>query len=191
MNIWNRAQAALRKWRSPAATGTTAPDRHLLDANRNLRDLIEDTSIPAAVRAELSEEFDEIQAISEKLRHGEVHIAAFGRVGVGKSSLLNALLGRDAFSTSPLHGETLTEGQASWRSFQDGNVVLVDTPGIDEMRGAERERLARRVVRRADITLMLCESDLTDDEFRSLEYMCGAHLTLLLVLYKADRYTAA
>lgn len=190
MNIWNRAQAALRKWRSPGATGTTAPDRHLLEANRNLRDLIEDTSIPAAVRAELSEEFEEIQAISEKLRHGEVHITAFGRVGVGKSSLLNAILGRDAFSTSPLHGETVTEGQASWRTFQDGNVVLVDTPGIDEMHGAERERLARRVVQRADITLMLCESDLTDAEFRALESLCGAHRTVLLVLNKADRYTA-
>jgi hypothetical protein len=191
MNIWNRARAALRKSRLRAATGKTAPERHLLDANRNLRDLIEDTSIPAAVRAELSEEFDEIHAISEKLRNGEVHIAAFGRVGVGKSSLLNALLGRAAFSTSPLHGETVTEDHAAWRSLRDGNVVLIDTPGIDELHGADRERLARRVVRRADITLMLCEADLTDTEFRALESLCGAHRTVLLVLNKADRYTAA
>jgi hypothetical protein len=191
MNIWNRARAALRKSRSPAATGKTAPERHLLDANRNLRDLIEDTSIPASVRAELREEFDEIHAISEKLRNGEVHIAAFGRVGVGKSSLLNALLGRAAFSTSPLHGETVAEGHAAWRSLRDGNVVLIDTPGIDEVHGAEREPLARRVVRRADITLMLCEADLTDAEFRALESLCGAHRTVLLVLNKADRYTVA
>ena len=181
----------MRKSRLRAATGKTAPERHLLDANRNLRDLIEDTSIPAAVRAELSEEFDEIHAISEKLRNGEVHIAAFGRVGVGKSSLLNALLGRAAFSTSPLHGETVTEHHAAWRSLRDGNVVLIDTPGIDELHGADRERLARRVVRRADITLMLCEADLTDTEFRALESLCGAHRTVLLILNKADRYTAA
>ena len=190
MNIWKRALAGLRKWRSPDATAKTTPERHLLEANRNLRELIEDTGIPASVRAELGEEFDEIQAISDKLRNSEIHVAAFGRVGVGKSSLLNALLQRDVFSTSPLHGETIAEGRAGWRSFRDGNVVLVDTPGIDEVHGAERERLARRVTRRADITLMLCEADLTDAEFRALESLCGAHRTVLLVLNKADRYTA-
>ena len=42
---------------------------------------MEDTSIPAAVREELAQEFRDIEAISEKLRHGEIHIAAFGRVG--------------------------------------------------------------------------------------------------------------
>jgi len=179
----------LRRWRSPTATVKTPPERHLLDANRNLRELVEDTHVPAAVRAELAEEFEEIEAISDKLRKAEVHIAAFGRVGVGKSSLLNALLGRDRFSTSPLHGETLVEGRAEWRTLRDGNVVLVDTPGIDELAGAERERLARRLARRADITLMLCEADLTDTELRALETLCGAHRTVLLVLNKADRYT--
>jgi small GTP-binding protein len=191
MNIWNRVRAGLRKWRSPTATATTTPEQHLLEANRNLRELVEDTAIPAAVRAELSEEFEEIQAISEKLRNNEIHIAAFGRVGVGKSSLLNALLQRDAFSTSPLHGETTAEGRAPWRTQRDGNVVLLDTPGIDEVRGAERERLARRVARRADIILMVCEADLTDAELRALEALCGPHRTVLLVLNKADRYTVA
>jgi GTPase SAR1 family protein/uncharacterized protein (DUF697 family) len=181
----------LRNWRSPGkGTPTIAtPDRHLLDANRNLRDLIEDTSIPAAVRAELAVEFAEIESISEKLRSGEIHIAAFGRVGVGKSSLLNALLQREAFSTSPLHGETKTEGREAWRSLRDGRVVLIDAPGIDELDGAERERLARSISRRADVVLMLCEGDLTDFEYRALERLCSAQRSVLLVLNKADRYT--
>jgi len=191
MNIWNRARSALRSWRSPARTpGTAAPDRHLLDANRNLRDLIEDTSIPAAVRAELAAEFAEIETISEKLRKGEIHIAAFGRVGVGKSSLLNALLQREAFATSPLHGETRKEDRKAWQTLRDGHVVLIDTPGTDELDGAEREQLARTISRRADVTLMLCEGDLTDFEFRALGELCTAQRSVLLVLNKADRYTA-
>jgi len=181
----------LRSWRSPAKTNPTAnPERQLLEANRNLRELIEDTSIPAAVRAELAAEFEEIDSISNKLRAGEVHLAAFGRVGVGKSSLLNALLGRDAFSTSPLHGETKKEGRAVWQSLREGHVVLIDTPGIDELDGVEREELARRISRRADITLMLCEGDLTDSEFQALRELCSAQRTVLLVLNKADRYTS-
>ena len=163
----------------------------MLEANRNLRELIEDTSIPASVRAELTEEFTEIESISEKLRAGEVHIAAFGRVGVGKSSLLNALLEHPAFTTSPLHGETRREGRADWHSLRDGKVVLIDTPGIDELDGAEREALARAVSRRADVILMLCEGDLTEVEIQALRELCSAQRTVLLVLNKSDRYTAA
>ena len=184
-------RSVLRSWRSPANKATTAnPERHLLEANRNLRELIEDTTIPSAVRAELAAEFEEIESISNKLRAGEVHIAAFGRVGVGKSSLLNALLGRDAFSTSPLHGETRREGREVWHSLREGHVVLIDTPGIDELDGAEREELARRVSRRSDVTLMLCEGDLTEFEHLALSELCAAQRMVLLVLNKADRYTA-
>ena len=192
MTIWSRVQSLLRSLRSPAKAEIKAnPERQLLEANRNLRELIEDTSSPASVRAELTEEFTEIESISEKLRAGEVHIAAFGRVGVGKSSLLNALLEHPAFTTSPLHGETRREGRADWHSLRDGKVVLIDTPGIDELDGAEREALARAVSRRADVILMLCEGDLTEVEIQALRELCSAQRTVLLVLNKSDRYTAA
>jgi GTPase SAR1 family protein len=190
MTIWNQVQSVLRNLLSPGKTGTTVnPERQLLEANRNIRELIEDSNIPSSVRAELSEEFDEIASISDKLRKGEVHIAAFGRVGVGKSSLLNALLQRKAFSTSPLHGETRKEDRSEWQSLRDGHVVLIDTPGIDELDGEERERLARSISRRSDVTLMICEGDLTESEFESLRQLCSAQRTALLVLNKSDRYT--
>jgi len=183
-------QSVLRNWLSPGETrARISPEQHLLEANRNIRELIEDTSIPASVRAELSTEFEEIQSISNKLRNGEIHIAAFGRVGVGKSSLLNALLQRKAFTTSPLHGETKMEGREEWRSLREGHVVLIDTPGIDELEGAEREALARRISNRADVTLMLCEGDLTSPEFQALEQLCAVQRTVLLVLNKSDRYS--
>lgn len=184
-------QSVLRKWRSPGSQKSRVkPEQHLLEANRNLRELIEDTTIPASVRAQLSDEFEQVEAISTKLRNGEIHIAAFGRVGVGKSSLLNALLGRHAFSASTLHGETTREGREKWQSLQAGHVVLIDTPGIDELDGQEREKLARSISNRADVTLMLCEGDLTDSEYRALKQLCVTQKTVMLVLNKADRYTA-
>jgi small GTP-binding protein len=185
-----QARDVLRGLRSRRKTGLSLPDQHLLEANRNLRDLLEDTSIPAALRAELDAEFRDIEAISEKLRNEEIHVAAFGRVGAGKSSLLNALAGRELFSTSPLHGETREASKIAWRSMAQGRVELIDTPGIDELDGAARETLATEVARRADILIMVCEGDLTRREFSALEELARRQRPVLLVLNKSDRYAA-
>ncbi|MBT8062712.1 MAG: GTP-binding protein, partial [Gammaproteobacteria bacterium] len=167
----------------------TLPDHHLLEANRNLRDLLEDTAIPAPVRAELQAEFDEIEMLLEKLSNGEIHIAAFGRVSAGKSSLLNALVGKKVFETGPLHGQTREAQRISWQTRSEDHVRLIDTPGIDELEGEEREQLARQVARRADILVMVCEGDLTEREFDALKALAARKRPLLLVLNKSDRYT--
>jgi len=129
-----------------------------------------------------------METISKKLQHGEIHIAAFGRVGTGKSSLLNALLGRKVFSTSPLHGETRVQQRSQWDSVNSDHVVLIDTPGIDELEGEAREEMARSVARVADIVLMLCEGDLTETEFKAVCSLADRKRPLLLVLNKSDRY---
>ncbi len=179
----------MRALRSSKATAPHLPDQHLLEANRNLRELLEDTRVPAAVRAELQAEFDEIEALSDKLRREEIHVAAFGRVGAGKSSLLNALVGESLFTTSPLHGETRAANQAHWQAIEHGRVELIDTPGIDELNGESRAELATSVARRADILLMVCEGDLTQVEFEALKTLANRKRPLLLVLNKSDRYT--
>ncbi len=176
--------------RNAKKTKKTESDRHLLEANQHLQDLLRDTGIPSAIKAELSAEFKEIEAISRKLDREEIHIAAFGRVGVGKSSLLNALLQQDAFTTSALHGETRHEARKTWRTIRAGHLVLIDTPGIDELDGEAREEMARNISRRADVTLLVCEADLTDSEFRALHELCQARRTVLLILNKSDRYNS-
>jgi len=175
----------------PRKTGRKNPEEHLLDANLQIQTLLGDTGIPAAVRAEMSREFAEIEAISEKLTRSEIHIAAFGRVGTGKSSLLNALLGREAFSTSPLHGETRAQQRSDWDTVNADHVVLIDTPGIDELDGEAREEMARSVARIADIVLMVCEGDLTETELRAIRELAQRKRPLLLVLNKSDRYSKA
>jgi len=125
----------------------------------------------------------------EKLEQGQLHIAVFGRVSVGKSALVNALLGEHRFEISPLHGQTLVPQRGHWADFSDGNVHLIDTPGINEVDGEARERLAREVADRADLVLFVVDGDLTDTEYTALKELANARRPVLLVLNKADRYS--
>lgn len=147
--------------------------------------------MPRGVRNSLASDYRQVRAMLDKLEHGELFVAVFGRVGVGKSSLLNALLGREEFSVSPLHGETRQVADVHWESFDGGRVRLFDTPGIDEIDGATREEMAHAVAGRADLVAFVLEGDLTGTERRALETVCAQGRPVVLVLNKADRYTDA
>ncbi len=160
---------------------------HLHLAQESLRNLLEDDRVPQEVRAALSEDYQQVEAMLEKLEHGHIHIAAFGRVSVGKSATLNALLGKPHFSTSPLHGETKTAQMSRWEAYEQGGVFFIDTPGLNEVAGEERERLAREVAARADLVLFIVDGDLTETEIRALRALMGR--PVILVFNKIDRYT--
>lgn len=181
---------ALRGWRSGKPGTSTLPEDHLLQANRNLRELLTDDSIPPGIRQALEPEFREVEQLADKLEREAIHIAVFGRVGTGKSSLCNALLGREAFATSPLHGETRESAGQAWHAAGSGSTELIDTPGIDELDGEARARMAGAVAARADVLLFVCEGDLTDVEYHALAQLAERPRQILLVLNKADRYTA-
>jgi len=170
---------------------TQAPsgDAHLALARESLRDLLNDKRVPPPVRAALAEDYQQLQLLLEKIEHGHIHIAVFGRVSVGKSALLNALLGEIKFSTSPLHGETTRAAHARWQEYDAGGVFLIDTPGINEVAGEEREQLAHDVASRCDLVLFVVDGDITDTEIKALRQVKGAAQRLLLVLNKTDRYT--
>jgi GTPase len=178
---------------APAASEVLAPptagDAHLALARDSLRRLLDDPRLPAGVREALAPDFAEIERMLQKLEQGDIHIAVLGEVSVGKSSLLNALLGEARFTTSPLHGETRAPAEARWQEVQSGGVHLLDTPGINEVGGEDRERMAREVAERADLVLFVVDGDLNATEQTALEQALEPGRPVLLVLNKADRYT--
>jgi small GTP-binding protein len=160
-------------------------------AQESLDALINDKRVPEEVRQSLMQDYSEVQAMLDRLEHGHLHIAVFGRVSVGKSALLNAMLGENRFSTSPLHGETIQAERGQWQEYEDGGVFLIDTPGINEVDGEAREQLAREVAGRADLVLFVVDSDLTETETRALREITAQHRPIILVLNKSDRYSPA
>ena len=157
-------------------------------AKESLTQLLGDDRVPDSVRDLLAEEYQQLQAMLNKIEKGHLHIAVFGRVSVGKSSVLNALLGQNVFSVSVLHGETKTESIEAWKEFDADGVYLIDTPGINEIDGDEREKLAHEVANRSDLLLFVIDSDLTDVELSALKIVANTKRPIILVVNKSDQY---
>lgn len=165
-----------------------AAHKHLQIARDSITKLLEDNRLSAGAKARLGEDYHQLQRLLDKLERGNVHVAVFGRVSVGKSALLNALAGREVFETSVLHGHTKHSAETLWQSFDSGGVFLLDTPGIDEVNGAERAQIADEVARQADVILFVIDGDMTDIEHQALRSLYQPTQPIVLVLNKADQY---
>jgi GTP-binding protein Era len=183
----------LPKWRWTKKPTEAVGDEgagHLGLARESLRDLINDTRLPDGVRDSLSHDYDAVQAMLDKIDHGHLHLSALGRVSTGKSSLLNALIGEERFSVSPVHGETRHSSIEAWSELEAGGVYLIDTPGLDEAGGEDRESLAKEVAGRSDLVIFVIDSDITDTELDALKAAISEGRPILLALNKSDLYTA-
>jgi small GTP-binding protein len=146
----------------------------------------------------LGEELQQLKAMAEKLRRGRIDIVVFGEINTGKSSLINALLG-DAVNEVSIRGGMTTEIKpAEWRGsgyqvqgYAESVVTIVDTPGLNEVDGAERARIAQLAAESADLILFITDSDLNEIEFNALRELADKHKPLILVFNQIDKYSAA
>ncbi|MGO9598783.1 MAG: Era-like GTP-binding protein [Isosphaeraceae bacterium] len=172
------------------------------DAVDQARDSLEATLAGLKLTAEeekmLSSELGQLRELSKKLDENTIEIAAFGMVSRGKSSVLNALLGRDVFEVGATHGTTVTRSAQRWEEGSRGSsgldqarLILVDTPGIDEVGGEVRETMAREVARTADLILFIISSDMQRREVEALSELRSHQKPILLVFNQIDRYPEA
>jgi small GTP-binding protein len=118
-----------------------------------------------------------------------LHIAVFGRVSTGKSTLLNTLIGEHKFAVSPLHGETRKASMQQWSEIEAGGVFLIDTPGLDEAGGEAREDMAKEVANRSDLVIFVLDGDITDSELQSLRTLLALGRPVVISLNKSDLYS--
>ncbi|AFZ43461.1 GTP-binding protein HSR1-related protein [Halothece sp. PCC 7418] len=179
-------------------------------AQDSLRSLVQQIDLTAEEKSGLESEINYLTAMLDKLEQSVVQIAAFGMVGRGKSSVLNALLGENVFQTGPLHGVTRTIGSANWElteeslgnsdqdilrvslpSRQQASIQLIDTPGIDEVDGETRELMAHQIAKQADLILFIIAGDITKVEYNALSRLREVGKPMLLVFNKIDQYPEA
>lgn len=187
-------------------------DLHYGEAIAAVNRLIHKLDLTPREKAGLEADIGHLHGVLQKLENEVVHIAVFGMVGRGKSSLLNALVGQPIFQTGPLHGVTRQAESVHWQpqklndaeqihraTLPSGqqlgqsaaSVELIDTPGIDEIDGSQRQAIAHKIAHQADLILFVIAGDLTQLEYTALSELRQAGKPILLVFNKVDQYTAS
>ena len=126
--------------------------------------------------------------IEEKRESQSLEIVAFGAISSGKSSLLNALAGRDVFRTDARGGTTVHRNEIPWPGID--KVALVDTPGLGEIAGLQRGSLSADAAKDADLVLVVVDGPLRQWEFELLARLGEMEKRVLVCLNKEDWYDA-
>ena len=122
-----------------------------------------------------------------------IKIAVIGRPNVGKSSIVNMLLGEERVIVSDIPGTTRDAIDTPF-TYEDRNYVLIDTAGIRRKKKisevTENYSVVRsfRAVDRSDVVLMVINAieGVTDQDKKIVGYAHEAGKGLILVINKWD-----
>lgn len=142
-----------------------------------------------------------VEAIQERLPDAEadeadddhLKIAIVGRPNVGKSSLLNHLLGEERVIVSPIAGTTrdAIDTDITWNRAR---VTLIDTAGVRKRGkvepGVEKYSVLRTLnaIDRADVALLLIDAvdGVTEQDQHIAGYVMDARKSIVVVINKWD-----
>ncbi|MGK7945447.1 MAG: Era-like GTP-binding protein, partial [Microcystaceae cyanobacterium] len=177
---------------------TTLQDLHLKQAQASLQQALSwyasfrrhwnyppNPELQAAVR----DDMQSLKAALEKLEENVIKISTFGLVSRGKSAVINALLGQKILPTGPIHGVTQYPKSVYWTPPSGKvKIELIDTPGLDEIAGRTREKMAQEVAQVSDFILFVVAGDITQTEYQALVELRQSQKPLILVFNKIDLY---
>ena len=117
-------------------------------------------------------------SLNEVPQANRPHIAFFGCRNAGKSTVVNAVTGQALSIVSDQKGTTTDPVSKAMELLPLGPVVIIDTPGIDDIGGLGEMRVAkaRQVLARADICVLIVDGSVG---------MCAADQALLAQFKKA------
>jgi len=120
-----------------------------------------------------------------------LHIGIFGRRNVGKTSLLNFLVGQDVGIVSDTPGTTTDVITKPMELKPIGPVLLLDTAGLDDVGqlGLLRVERSRKTMGRVDVALVVSDGPLGDFEEQLLKELSATPIGRVVVFNKTDLWT--
>lgn len=127
---------------------------------------------------------------------GILKIAIVGRPNVGKSSIINRLLGEKRVVVSDVEGTTRDSVMVPFK-FNKQKYYLVDTAGLRRARGVEKESVegysvlrTMRAIEKADVVVMVVEAGtkLTEQDVRIAGYVHEEGKPSIIAINKIDTF---
>ncbi|MGN0193730.1 MAG: [FeFe] hydrogenase H-cluster maturation GTPase HydF [Pseudoramibacter sp.] len=119
-----------------------------------------------------------------------LHITFFGKRNAGKSSVVNAVTGQDLAVVSEKAGTTTDPVEKTMEILPLGPVLIVDTPGTDDVGELGEKRVERsyREMERTDIAILVVDGEkgLSAEDRDLIERFEAKQLPYLVVYNKAD-----
>lgn len=123
-----------------------------------------------------------------------INACIIGKPNVGKSSLLNAILGYERVIVSPI-AHTTREPQNTELSYQDNLITLVDTAGISKQgkkgSGLEKHGILKSLksLDRADIAILVMDisEPITHQDARIIQEIVDRQKSLIFIANKWDK----
>jgi len=124
-----------------------------------------------------------------RLKEKKIRIGAYGKSGVGKSSVLNSLLEKDTFKTDIINGTT-REIQAEELKFKDqslNSIELLDSPGFDfcDIKFPDKVYYS---INQSDLILFIISGDLNRNELNEISSFIKDGKKIILILNKIDLF---
>ncbi len=119
-----------------------------------------------------------------------IHIAFIGQRNVGKSSLMNKIIGQDLVIVSDTPGTTTDPVRKAMELLPFGPVVLIDTAGIDDVGELGEKRISKtvKVISESDFALVVIDSQkkLCEKEKNLITHLKKLEIPFLLVINKSE-----
>ena len=119
-----------------------------------------------------------------------IHIGIFGRRNAGKSSVINAMTGQNLAIVSDVAGTTTDPVQKAMELLPLGPVVMIDTPGLDDVGelGKMRVEKAYQVLQKTDIAVIVIDASVgeTAEDAAILAEIQKRSIPYIIVKNKAD-----
>ncbi|MFM6358039.1 MAG: YcjF family protein [Planktothrix sp.] len=135
--------------------------------------------------------FSRSQDIASELAKGNIKVVVFGTGSAGKTSLVNALMGKMVGKVNAPMGTTeVGETYHLQLPGIEREILITDTPGILEagIGGSERGKLARYAATDANLLIFVVDNDLRQSEYDSLQALVEIGKRSLILLNKTDLY---
>ncbi len=124
-----------------------------------------------------------------RLKEKKIRIGAYGKSGVGKSSVLNSLLKKDIFKTDIINGTTKEIQAQEWK-FKDKSlksIELLDSPGFDFCDIKFPDKVYSSI-NHSDLILFIISGDLNRNELNEISSFINDGKKIIVILNKIDLF---